>query len=255
MIRLFMLCLILMSHHALANETARVYGYNIKASTYVDSHQELRGKNHGGRPALLTELVRELMMALNITPDISPVASFVPPKQLDLKAAQAIFGIERTASNETQYKWVGPLVTASAYFVVSKDSNHTIQSIDDARSVSSLCVHRDSAQVPALKKMGFDNLYLDASYEECWQRVADGESELTIISEMLFPAIKKSVGLVATKVAKTDVIAYEDEDYLAFSNATPDATVEQWSNGLEKIKASAQYHSLIHHYYCQQNCF
>lgn len=255
MIRILFLCLTLMSQHTLANEAVRVYGYDIKTSTYVDSSQELRGKNHGGRQALLAELVREVMLALNITPDIKPVELFVPPAQLDLKAAQAVFGIDRTASTESQYKWVGPLLTASAYFVVGKESTHSIRSIEDARRVQSICVHRDSPQVSALNEMGFTNLYLEASYEGCWQRVADGTSELTVISAMLFPAIKKSVGIVATKVVRTDMVLYEDEDYLAFSKATPDSLVAQWTQRLDKIKASAQYHSLIHHYYCQQNCF
>lgn len=245
----------LLSSHALATETVRIYGYGINAITYIDTSKELRAKHHGGRQAFLTELVRALMITLNNTPDIRRVEQAVQPMQLELNAAEAVFGIDRTASNESQYKWVGPLLSESAYFIDRKGNPSSIRSIDDARKVSSICVHRDSAQVSALNNLGFKNVTLAASYERCWQSVADGTSALTTISAALFPAITKSVGAVAAKVAITQVRLYEDEVFLAFSNATSDTLVEQWKSGLEEIKASAQYHSLIHHYYCQQNCF
>jgi polar amino acid transport system substrate-binding protein len=245
----------LLSSHALATETVRIYGYGINASTYINTSKELRGKHHGGRQAFLTELVRKLMITLNNTPDIRRVEQAVQPMPLELKAAESVFGIDRTASTESQYKWIGPLLSDSAYFIDRKGSSSSIKSIDDARKVSSICVHRDSPQVSTLNKMGFKNVTLAASYERCWQSVADGTSALTTISAALFPAITKSVGAVAEKVARTQVRLYEDEVYLAFSNATSDAMVDQWRRGLEEIKISAHYHSLIHHYYCQQNCF
>ena len=73
MMRIFLLSLTLLSSHVLATETVLIYGYGIKDSSYVDSSQELRGKNHGGRQAFLTELVRELMIRLNHTLDIRPI--------------------------------------------------------------------------------------------------------------------------------------------------------------------------------------
>lgn len=114
-----MLCLTLLSNHALATETVRIYGYDIKAITYIDSSKELRGKNHGGRQAFLTELVRELMIKLNYTPDIKPIELTSP---IELKASQAVLGIDRTAETSGDYKWVGPLLSGSAFFIDRKGS-------------------------------------------------------------------------------------------------------------------------------------
>ena len=255
MIRIVLLCLTLSSSHVLATENAKIYAYEIKASTYIDSSKELRGKNHGGRQAFLAELVRELMLALNISPDIKPIEKVIQPAQLELQAGQAILGISRTVNTENQYKWVGPLLSGSAYFVVRKGNPALIMSLGDIRKTTPICVQRDSPQVLALHNMGFHNVELAASYERCWSRVAEGTSELTTISKVLFPAIKKSVGRVADLVAITDVRLYEDEVYLAFSNATPDVVIEQWRDALEQAKTSVQYPSLVHHYYCQQDCF
>ena len=255
MIRIFLLCLTLLSSHVLATETVRIYGYGIKQSTYVDSSKELRGKNHGGRPAFLTELLRELMISLKNAPDIRPVEQDVQFSQLELKAAQAILGINRTINTEEHYKWMGPLLTDSAYFLNRKGSSATINSLEGARKASSICVRKGTPQVLALKKMGFDNLQLASSYASCWESVAEGKAELTTISALLFPAITASVGNVSEKIANTGVRLYDDEVYLAFSNDTSDALIEQWVHALEEIKLSRQYHSLVHHYYCRQDCF
>ena len=255
MIRILVACLTLLSSHVTATENVKIYGYDIEASTYVDSSQELRGKNHGGRQAFLTELVRQLMVTLKVTPEIKPIEKVIQPTQLELQPAQAILGIDRTEATENQYKWVGPLLSGSAYFVTRKGSAISIKSINDIRKTSSICVQRDTPQVSALSQMGFDNVELAASYERCWSRVAEGAIDLTTISAVLFPAIKKSVGGAAEKVEMTEARLYEDEVYLAFSNGTPDTIIEKWRLALEQVKASVQYPSLVHHYYCQQNCF
>ena len=255
MIRIVLLCLTLLSSLVLATENTKIYAYEIKASTYIDSSKELRGKNHGGRQAFLTELARELMVVLNISPDIKPIEKVIQPIQVELQAGQAILGISRTVNTENQYKWVGPLLSGSAYFIVRKGNPTLIKSIDDIRKATPICVQRDSPQVLALANMGFHNVELAASYERCWSSVAEGTSELTTISAVLFSATKKSVGRVAEQVEITDVRLYEDEVYLAFANTTPDTMIEQWSRALEQIKRSVQYPSLVHHYYCQQDCF
>ena len=239
MIRVLLLCLTLLSGHVLATETVLIYGSDIKDSSYLDSSHELRGKNHGGRQAFLTELVRELMIKLNHTPDIRPVEQAELLTQLDLNISQGILGIALTAETKERYKWVGPLLSDSAYFVVRKGKQVLINSINDIPKTTSICVQRDSPQVLSLNKKGFHNVEMAASYEQCWSSVAKGASELTTISAVLFPAIKKSVGRVAEQVVITDVMLYEDEVYLAFEKSTPDAVIGQWNDALEQIKTHA----------------
>ncbi len=249
-----LLCIMLSAGGAFAEEPINIYGYDIKSSTYTDSSQELRGKHHGGRQAFLAELTRELMIKLNLTPDIIPIEKTGASRAAKMNGPHGFLGIRRTSDNANDYQWVGPLLEESSYFIKRRDSDIRLATVEDAKRAASVCVRTASPQVQPLKERGFTNIDYASSYKACWDRVADGRSDLTLLSAVLFPTIEKIAGVTVDKLSKTDVVI-ADEAFLAFPNGTPLETVKKWRGALEAIKTSGRYSSLVHHYYCRQDCF
>lgn len=253
------LCLCVSSSFA---EKLVIYAQNSEAATYIDTMGELRGKNHGGRQALLTEVVQALVTATGS--NTAEVGYYPENGVAEASGSQitALFGLDRSQlgrqTPEKQLKadkWVGPLLSDSVVLLESKDHPTGIKHPNDIKLLDAVCVRVDTAHGALLKEKGIDNVVIGESYNRCWRQLVDGDASLTAISQVLIPSIRQREKTIESNIVNTGVRLSDREAYLAFSSNTPDELILRWQTALDSLKSSMMYHSFIHHYYCQQDCF
>ncbi len=232
----------------LAAEEFNVFIQGPHTSTYLDTLGELRGKNHGGRQAFLVELVQFMLADQKL-----PATIQYWDQSIDEDELSVLFGLNRSSLEEAQ--WVGPLLSDSVYFLERKSKNAPIANLDEARKVKSICVVRGTSHALWLEELAFTNIRQESSYNQCWELLMNGEVGLTTISVAILPTIRALESAISDDVLLSNVKLRDNEFYLKFHKNTPLKTINTWQSTLGHLKKSGAHHSLIHHYYCLQDCF
>lgn len=151
-----------------------------------------------------------------------------------------IYSINRLASRENLFKWVGPVAEYHVMFFARKNEHPHYTSLEQLRKIPLIGVTEDSAIATVLLDNGFNNL----SYAR--------KDKLNVMK-----AIKGRVDLWLGSSAATryqlDQMQLEDNTfeavghlfsgnlYLGFSNSVSDETVKQWQQALAKIQKNGTY--------------
>jgi len=215
--------------------------HHTKDSTYINTNGELRGKEHAGTRAFFVELVREMMTEMN-TP--SKKIEVVPFKRgltiVQETANYAFFNVARTSERENTVKWVGPIFPFQAYFYETKNAPTGIQTLEDAKKVST-CVMRGSLYEKALVKEDFPRLHRVTSYEQCFKMLAIGRAGLTVMATNNVDSEIRAAKLSANDFVKTPVMLFKKDGYIVFSKNVPDQVIKKWQEVLDKIKRTGKY--------------
>ncbi|MEH6650433.1 MAG: transporter substrate-binding domain-containing protein [Motiliproteus sp.] len=234
-------------------ETIRVHIADVDTTSYTDTLKQLRGKHHGGQRAMLLELTRELMQAMDLEPELEAVSTKQGIAAVETGQLQAVAGVSRSGTN---LKWVGPLQVDDIWLFQKSGSDTDYETIGkSALQQTSVCVRKDSGHDTLLQQQGFTQLVIGSSYDDCWERVMTNKVALASLNQTLVPLILESDEAIAAAINNSGVAVQQDSLYIAFSGDTPDDTIQQWQSALEQLQDSALHNSLIHHYYCQQDCF
>ncbi|MCW8883789.1 MAG: ABC transporter substrate-binding protein [Motiliproteus sp.] len=234
-------------------EEVDVFVHGTSTAAYKSSSGELRGKHHLGRQALLVEIVRELMISSDQAPVMEELELKQGLKQLQQSGAAALVDIGK-AEPLAELRRVGPLQSDSILFFARKDKLGTFKTLDDTKQAR-ICSRGSTKHGDRLRAQGFDKVVEVSTYKVCWDQLINGEADLTTLGENLIPTITYVARDIADQIDNTGIYLHRYDSYLAFSKGTADKTVKEWSSTLEKLKASDDYESLIHHFYCQQDCF
>ncbi|MEH6626820.1 MAG: hypothetical protein V7739_10265 [Motiliproteus sp.] len=248
-------CLLLFCTLPANGSDLQIYLYNTEGASYIDSSGELRAKHHLGKQAMLVELVRTLMLTDGLKPLMTGVSISQGEELLRSQPHSALVDISPSSNKTLTTKWVGPIQSDSVYFFARKKNPNPISSLEDAKTVPSICVRRSSGHYDLLRQQGFNNVIEESSYRVCWDKLISGEATLTSLGENLIPAITQLTADIAPQIQNTHIKLHDRDSYIAFSVDTPDEEVRRWQQLLEQLKASTDYQTLIHHFYCQQDCF
>ncbi|WP_421869333.1 hypothetical protein [Motiliproteus sp.] len=243
-----------LSWGAASAEPLKVQIHGVERASFTDSSGQLRGKHHGGQRAMLVELTRELMMQLELEPSIEQVAQQQGIKALDGSTAVALVDVSQQQTQSPR-QWVGPLQDNNVYLFESKDHPSSIQQLEQAKSVDSICVRSGNGHQQLLESLGFNNIRAEGSYKVCWDLLAAGEVSLATLNQTLIPTVLESDPVASKQLRNTGVAVQKQPVYIGFSAAIPATEVQRWQQQLEQFKASLDYQGLVHHYYCQQDCF
>ncbi len=257
MLRLTTLLVVLLPFlcQPLQADEIRIYTHSVEGAAYTDSSGEMRGKHHGGRRAFLVELVREMMVGLKLKPVMTEVPLGRGIRIIENQPLSALFNVNRNPEREHRFKWVGPLQSDTVYLFEHRNTGAAVRSLDQARQVPAVCVRRGNSHADFLRQQGFTNLVFASSYKSCWEMVAMGRVTLTTLGTNLIPSVEKAAREAAAEIRSTGVKLRDTQGYLAFSVDTPDEVVQRWQAALDKIRSGDIYQSLIHHFFCQQDCF
>lgn len=238
----------------LSAEPIRIQIHDVEQASFTDSSGQLRGKHHGGQRAMLVELTRELMKQLELEPKIEQVTQ---QQGIDVLKGSDLTALVDFNQDQTQphLHWVGPIQDNNIYLFESKDHPSHIEQLEQAKSVDAICVRSGNGHQQLLESLGFNNIRVEGSYKVCWDLLGAGEVSLATLNQTLVPGVLESDPIASKQLRNTGVALQQQPVYIGFSAAVPTTEVQRWQQQLDQFKASLDYQGLVHHYYCQQDCF
>jgi polar amino acid transport system substrate-binding protein len=154
-----------------------------------------------------------------------------------------LFTMERIASRDTLFQWVGPLGTNSTFFFSKAGSGITIESLEDAKNLTSVGTVNSWFSDQYLRQLGFDNLVSDSDPAVITKKLMHGEIDVFVCSAVTFPEILKELGYKYNQVVPAFELMSSDY-YIAFSKNTPITIINQWQSALNSIKQDGSYDAI-----------
>jgi polar amino acid transport system substrate-binding protein len=155
-------------------------------------------------------------------------------------ANTALFATVRTAERETLFKWVGPLATVSTSFYARRGSGLKITQLAQAKDMGPIIVPLEYYSHQFLRSEGFSKLEPVSSPEIMARMVLAGRRPLMVNDNLTLPALLAKSGAQPQDVELLYTFM-ESQLYIAFSNATSDATVQQWQAALDDMKRDGSF--------------
>ena len=190
-----------------------------------------------------TAIVRGILARLGQTASIE-ILPWAEGYNLALNTTNvALFATARTPSRDLLFKWVGPIGSFEKAFYTAANSALSISSLDAARKAGSICVVKDDARQQMLSERGFTNLAISASDEQCISDLVSGKTDIWFGSTDSAPFSAYIAGVDASEL-KMAYVLESNEIFIAFSNSTSDAIVQEWQSALDWLKRDGLYDAL-----------
>lgn len=225
---------------------------NVRFYTHSASHAITENENGEmialpgmGRRAVDIEIIRWIMNDLNLPNNLKNYPFKRAFQLVQTQTNAALFNVLRTPERENTVQWVGPLNKYTSYFYEAVNSPSYIRTINDAKSVKSICVLSGNAHHTSLTRMGFENLVLGDTYTQCADLLLKGRVTLMPAGES--PRFVNREGF-AGAIQRTPVAITTKRGYLALSLDVPEATVKRLQESFNRLKASDDYQQIIDTY-------
>lgn len=222
--------------------------HNSEGQTYEDENGELRGIKKGGRRAFNLELVREMMILLDHPRKFRAVPFKRGIVYVQNEDNYAFFNVTRTPNREKSMKWVGPIQTDTSYFYELKSAPTGIQTLEDAKNLSQICVLNGGVHEAFLLRNGFNNLISNVSYSACFQMLALKRVSLTMSSVLSLTDRLNAVDISPQDIQQTPVSLFTTDGYITFSSNISDDVIQKWQKALDHLKESGKYSQIFDEY-------
>jgi polar amino acid transport system substrate-binding protein len=209
----------------------------------TEEYPPLNFTENGDITGSSVEIVREILRRHDQRPNITVLPWARGYNLLKTKPNVALFTTTRTKEREDLFHWVGPLSTSTNAFYARKGSNLRLNSIDDAKHVSSIATYKEDAREQMLKSWGFRNLDSSNSPVSNLKKLLSGRVELWMYDTMSLPGVAEQVGVDVSAVElliPIDVVSL----YIAFSKGTPEQLVRKWQNTLDCMKQDGTFYAI-----------
>ena len=214
-----------------ASSIARAQDLTIYAEDAAPINFERGGQITGSS----TQIVMEILQRIGIDTPIT-IVPWARGFQIALTQPNIVlFSVARSAEREALFHWVGPLAEVQNAFYVVRNSNVSIQTIDDARSVESIGIRRADVRETYLNSIGFTNLERTNSNQSNLRKLIDGRIQLWATSDIEVRGVPEQCGIDPSAIRH----AYTFNKlrlYIVISKPTPVAVVRKWQNTLNEMK-------------------
>jgi polar amino acid transport system substrate-binding protein len=196
-----------------------------------------------------TEVVQAVLKEIKVEGDFQSMPWARAYETAQSRPNTLIYSIARTANREKLFKWVG-VIAPTDYFLFSlsgRDIN--MAKLDDARKYQIGTVNEDVGE-QFLVANGFvkgRDLQSSVRYELNYEKLKLGRIDLWIMPELTAYDLVRRAGDDPGKVlAKTFQVSGLGSEgyYMAFGLKTPDAIVDQFRAGLNRIKSNGTFDAL-----------
>lgn len=156
----------------------------------------------------------------------------------------ALFCTARTAEREDEFQWVGPLASIKWTLFAAPDSNIELQSLADAKQYK-IAGYKGDVMSDYLVSEGFD-LVMNVSGEQNPRRLVLGQADLWVTDGLVGPLVaEKEHDITGLKPV---LVFRETPMYLAVSNETDSAIVEDLQAALDEARDSGVLDSIAQRY-------
>ena len=208
----------------------------IQGVTEVTPYSFLQGGRVGG-PA--TEIVEATLQRAGLDDYRIGIYPWARAYDLALKEPNVlIYLIARTPAREAQFKWVGEFMRIDYFFYKLRSRTEvTLNQPDDARAYV-IGVTRDDVRHQHLQAKGYTKLVVSGQNSDNFSKLLNGQVQLLVLPENDAAVLCQEAQFNCDglqKLALLDSLA--TSLYMAFSVATPDATVDRARRAFETLKA------------------
>lgn len=212
---------------ALAAQDITIYTEDNAPAQFKDADGKLAG--------YAVELVQELQKRIGNKTEIQLVPWARGLAELDTRPNVALFSTARNADRNPKYQWVGPLGESTYAFFTKADSKLVIGSLEDAKKVDKVGVLNNDVRDQYLTKAGLTNLDRSSDYPTILKKLMAGRISIANSSIQAIESQLKQAGFTLADV-KQQFIFMRAQTWLAFSKATPAATVKAWQDAFDTMK-------------------
>jgi len=218
----------------------------LKIYTEISIPQQIQGPD-GRLSGIGVDTVREIQKRIGNTDPIQLVPWARGYREVTMDPDVLLFSMGRTAERNPLFHWVGPVDELGFFIFVKADSAITIKSLKDAQKLKAIGVYQNDVRDLFLTKAGFTNLDRVNDQVTNVKKLMIGHLDAIVSSETGVADLAKSAGYRVSDL-KPAFGFYNIQLYLAFSRATPAATVEAWSNALEAMKRDRTFERIYRTY-------
>ena len=181
------------------------------------------------------EVVREIQRRVGNTDPIQEVLWARGYNLLQREPNTVLFTVARTAERDPLFHWVGPIAGINYGLYVRADSGIVISNLEDAKKLATIGTFREDAREQILANAGLTNLERATDNTRNFKKLIAGRIDAMAMSDTAVATIATSAGYKAENV-KLALTFAQLEIWIAFSKATPVATVRAWSDALDAMK-------------------
>jgi polar amino acid transport system substrate-binding protein len=196
-----------------------------------------------------TEVMRLVMKELKVNYQIEVLPGPRVLKALNEGPRVLYFAFIYTPERKPLYKWIGTFGNETIYFYKKKGSKLKINTLADAKKVSSVCCRDNGLVFDYLKKAGFQNLDVSVDPTGLYLKAVRGRCDLVIgeTADGVAYWLKKS-NLSEDSLEQTSVKISDSSVYVVASMDVPDEEISRWHRALEKVKTTAEFAKLSKDY-------
>lgn len=154
-----------------------------------------------------------------------------------------LFTMDRTSIRENLFQWVGPIGTNDTYFYTKAGSGIIINSMEDAKNLTSVGTVSSWYSDQHLRELGFTNLVSENNPASMTRKLLEGEIDAFVCSAVTFPDILREQGYTYDDIVPSYVLMSSDF-YIAFSRNTSTSTIHQWQASLDAMQDDGTYEAI-----------
>ncbi len=187
-----------------------------------------------------TEIVQEILSRLNLKIDIH-LMPWNDGYELALSEPDVVlYSTFRTTEREELFQWVGPIGADEYVFYALKNSDLSINSLEDAKKISAIGVVRDDARHQFLEKNNVTNLKLYPNDAECYRALENGDIDLVVGTSITMAQMTRQAGVDPSKLKPVYTLR-KTPLYIAFNQYTSKDIVKQWQDTLDEMKSDGTF--------------
>ncbi len=173
---------------------------------------------------------------LSLWNDAYAIAQYLPNS--------AVFTTARTPERENMFQWVGPVSSSRSHFYTLTSSGLTIETLEQAKALQSIATPNGWFTHDFLMNNNFPNIVATAiTSQEAFNQLITGEVDALLLTDVGVSWLADLNEIPMSNLTQ-QMEALNFNGYIAFSLSTPAATVQQWQNHLDAMKADGTFESI-----------
>lgn len=155
-----------------------------------------------------------------------------------------LFCTARTDERENQFQWVGPLASIKWTLFAAPDSDITLDSLEDARDYK-IAGYKGDVMSDYLISEGFE-VIASVSGEQNPRRLTLGQVDLWVTDGAVGPLVAEETHGITD--LKSVLVFRETPMYLAVSNETDPAVVEELQGAIDEARDAGEFSAIMDEY-------
>lgn len=215
------------------------HSYPYSLAFYTEQYKPFNYVENNQLTGLAPEILREICTQLNI-PFKAETLPWNEAYTKTLATENAIlFSTALNAERSDKFKWAGPYASLDWQLYSSSENHIILNSLDDAKSLSSIGVLNDYAITQYLEGQGFQNLVYFSNETEALDQLLAGNIELFPSVRLSIESSLKEMGLTYYAV-NPRLRVLTDMVYFAFNKNIPDEVVIDFQREIDRMKNNGQ---------------